>query len=216
MKSTYYWSATSYLGTAAKAWMITLNIGVEKIGSINTGYILPVRIVTSDSLPKAGQTVIYTPADEAYIQEKVEWPAPRFTDNGDGTVTDGLTGMMWLKDGGCLKKGWSDALNIIADFNANPFKYSCIGYAANYTDWHMPNVKELESLINYDVSDAAGWLNSAGFTNIKYSSYWSSTTSQKSAAQAWIMNMKKSAKLLQKKKSASYAWPVRGGHVDGN
>jgi hypothetical protein len=122
--------------------------------------------------------------------------------------------MMWLKDGGCLKKGWSDALNIIADFNANPFKYPCIGYAANYTDWRMPNVKELESLINYDVSDAAGWLNSAGFTNIKYSSYWSSTTSQKSAAQAWIMNMKKSNKLLQKKKSTYYAWPVRGKNVN--
>ena len=78
----------------------------------------------------------------------------------------------------------------------------------------MPNVKELESMINYETSDAAGWLNSAGFTNVKYSSYWSSTTSQKSAAQAWMMNMKKSGKLLQNKKSTYYAWPVRGGNVD--
>ena len=77
----------------------------------DTGYILLVRIVASDNLPKTDQAVIYTPADEAYIQEKIEWPAPRFTDNGDGTVTDSLTGLMWLKDGGCLKKGWNDALN---------------------------------------------------------------------------------------------------------
>ena len=214
MKSKYYWSATSYLGTATKAWMITLNNGVEKIGSSNIGYILPVRIVASDTLPKTGQAVIYNPADQVYIQEKIEWPDPRYTDNGDGTVTDSLTGLMWLKDAGCLKKRWSDALNIIIDFNANPPGYSCLGYTADYNDWRMPNVKELESMINYETSDAAGWLNSAGFTNVKYSSYWSSTTSQKSAAQAWMMNMKKSSKLLQNKKSNYYAWPVRGGHVN--
>jgi hypothetical protein len=212
----YYWSATSYLGTATKAWMITLTNGVEKIGSSNTGYLLPVRIVTSDSLSKTGQAVIYSPADEAYIQEKVEWPAPRFTDNGDGTVTDSLTGLMWLKDGGCLKKRWNDSLNIIIDFNTNTQRYACSGYSANYNDWRMPNVKELESMINYDVSDSAGWLNAAGFTNIKNSSYWSSTTSGRTAAQAWMMNMKKSVKLLQNKKSTYYAWPVRGGNIDGN
>jgi hypothetical protein len=193
--------------------MINLNNGAEKMGAAGAGYILLVRIVASDSLPKTDQAVIYTPADEAYIQDKVEWPAPRFTENGDGTVTDSLTGLMWLKDGGCLKKGWNDALNIITDFNANPLRYSCFGYTANYTDWRMPNVKELESMINYDVSDMAGWLNSVGFTNIQYSSYWSSTTSQKSAAQAWMVNMKKSSKLLQKKKSKYYAWPVRGENV---
>jgi len=214
MKSTYYWSATSYLGTATKVWMITLNNGVEKIGSSNTGYILPVRIVASDTLPKAGQAVIYNPADQAYIQEKIEWPAPRYTDNGDGTVTDSLTGLMWLKDGGCIKKRWNDSLNIIVDFNTSPQRYACSGYSANYDDWRMPNVKELESMINYETSDAAGWLNSAGFTNVKYSSYWSSTTSQKSAAQAWMMNMKKSGKLLQNKKSSYYTWPVRGGNVN--
>ena len=214
MQSTYYWSATSYLGTATKTWMITLINGVEKIGSSNTGYILPVRIVNSDSLPKTGQTVIYNPADETYIQEKIEWPAPRFTDNGDGTVMDSLTGLMWLKDAGCLKNRWNDSLNIIVDFNTNAQRYACSGYSANYNDWRMPNVKELESMINYDVSNAAGWLNSAGFTNVKYSSYWSSTTSRKSASLAWMMNMKKSGKLLQNKKSTFYAWPVRGGNVN--
>jgi len=105
---------------------------------------------------------------------------------------------------------------MIADFNSNSLSYSCLGYTANYTDWRMPNVKELESMINYDVSDQAGWLNSQGFTNVKYSSYWSSTTSQMSGAQAWMMNMQKSVKLLKNKNSTYYAWPVRGGNVDGN
>ena len=43
-------------------------------------------------------------ADDGLLRAGIEWPAPRFTDNGDGTVTDSLTGLMWLKDGGCLKK----------------------------------------------------------------------------------------------------------------
>ena len=36
------------------------------------------------------------------IQAGVAWPSPRFVDNGDGTITDMLTGLMWLKDAGCL------------------------------------------------------------------------------------------------------------------
>jgi hypothetical protein len=35
-------------------------------------------------------------------QMGVEWPNPRFTDNGDGTVTDNLTGLIWLKDAACM------------------------------------------------------------------------------------------------------------------
>ena len=217
MKSSYYWSSTTYHGNPSYAWILRIYNGKElRAGKSKIHYILPVRGIVSENpvaeLPKTGQTINYAEGDDGLFQAGIEWPAPRYTDNGDGTVTDSLTGLMWLKDGGCMKKRWSDALNIIGDFNANPPRYSCLGYTANYNDWRMPNVKELESMINYETSDAAGWLNSAGFTNVKYSSYWSSTTSQKSAAQAWMMNMKKSGKLLQNKKSNYYAWPVRGGN----
>ena len=215
VKSKYYWSATTYLGNASRAWMINMSDGIEKVGSRNRAYILAVRIMRSDNLPMTGQAVIYTPADESYIQEKIAWPTPRFTDNGDGTVTDNLTGLMWLKDGGCLKKRWNDALNILLDFNVNPERYSCSEYAAQYSDWRLPNVKELESMVNFEISDSSGWLNSVGFTNVKSSSYWSSTTSQRSGAQAWMINMKKSSNLSKNKKSTSYAWPVRGGNTAG-
>ena len=192
VKSTYYWSSTTYLGNAAKAWMVNMIYGIERVGSRNSANILAVRITASDNLPKVGQAVIYTPADESYIQEKIAWPTPRFSDNGDGTVTDSLTNLMWLKDGGCLKQRWGDALNLLIDFNINPQRYPCSEYTANYSDWRLPNVKELESMFNYEVSDSSGWLNSVGFTNVQSSSYWSSTTFQMSGARAWIINMKKS------------------------
>jgi hypothetical protein len=60
------------------------------------------------ALPETGQTTCYdTEGDvipcagtgqDGDIQAGVAWPDPRFRDNGDGTVTDNLTGLMWLKD----------------------------------------------------------------------------------------------------------------------
>jgi hypothetical protein len=36
------------------------------------------------------------------IQAGVAWPIPRFTDHSNGTVTDNLTGLIWLKDANCF------------------------------------------------------------------------------------------------------------------
>ena len=46
------------------------------------------------------------------FQAGVDWASPRFTDNGDGTVTDNLTGLRWLKDADCFgARSWSEALS---------------------------------------------------------------------------------------------------------
>jgi hypothetical protein len=77
--------------------------------------------------------------------------AARFTDNGDGTVTDGNSGLMWEKltdDGGIHDQDatytWSDAVTVkIAALNTAGF--------AGYDDWRLPNVRELQSLVHYGV-----------------------------------------------------------------
>ena len=99
---------------------------------------------TATKLPKTGQTTIYASGDDGNIQAGVEWPAQRFTDNGDGTVTDSLTGLMWLRDGGCLRTKWKSAPDTLADLNNYQGQNICDGYTGNYTDWRIPNVKELE------------------------------------------------------------------------
>ena len=48
-------------------------------------------------VPKTGQTESLADHDDGYYKKGVEWPNPRFIDNGDGTVTDKLTGLLWLK-----------------------------------------------------------------------------------------------------------------------
>ena len=48
-------------------------------------------------LPKTGQTTSYAAGDDGALQKGVASPNPRFTDNGNGTVTDNLTGLIWLE-----------------------------------------------------------------------------------------------------------------------
>ncbi len=74
--------------------------------------------------------------------------ARSFTDNGDGTITDNITGLMWEKlanDGSIHAWGteytWYNAFTKIASLNASGF--------AGYTDWRLPNVVELASLANH-------------------------------------------------------------------
>jgi hypothetical protein len=112
-------------------------------------------------LPKTGQTTCYDSVGDVVpcegtgqdgeLQVGVEWPVPRFTDNGNGngTITDNLTGLTWLKDANCFGTYHirTDALNAVADLNANPGSYTCGGYTATYDDWVLPNINELEPVL---------------------------------------------------------------------
>ncbi len=151
-------------------------------------------------LPQTGQTTCYDSSgnvincagtgQDGDIQAGVDWPDPRFKDNEDGTITDNLTGLMWLKDGNCFGSAtWEDALNIIADFNSNSVNYNCQDYTANYSDWVLPNINELKSLINADEPNMATWLNNVGFINVQIEKYWSSTTYIYNTAQKWAVSM---------------------------
>jgi hypothetical protein len=97
-------------------------------------------------------------------------------DNGDGTITDNATGLMWAKTDNGEAILWEDALN-----------YAENATLSGYDDWRLPNIKELQSIVDYTRSPAT--TNSAaidpafecseitdegGSTN--YPFYWSSTT----------------------------------------
>ena len=79
-----------------------------------------------------------------------------YLDNGDGTIIDHNTGLMWAKksdDDSIHDKDntytWADAVSVyIAGLNAGS------GFAG-YTDWRLPNVKELQSILDYENVDPA-------------------------------------------------------------
>jgi len=108
-------------------------------------------------------------------------PAPRFTDNEDGTVTDNLTGLVWLKNADCFgQNDWSSAMtysNGLASGSCGLSDGSVAG------DWRLPNIRELLSLINFGyngpaVSDTLGtakWTEGNPFNSIQQFYYWSSS-----------------------------------------
>lgn len=57
---------------------------------------MPSTITTKIALPKTGQTTSYAEHDDGYY-EKGSLTSPRFVDNGDGTITDRVTNLMWMK-----------------------------------------------------------------------------------------------------------------------
>ncbi|MBD1259018.1 DUF1566 domain-containing protein [Maribacter polysiphoniae] len=67
-----------------------------------------------------------------------------FVDNGDGTISDNNTGLMWAQDDDGVTLDWEDAL-----------EYAENSELAGYTDWRLPNVKELQGIVDYSYSPTA-------------------------------------------------------------
>jgi len=120
------------------------------------------------SAPATGQTTSYRTADDG---DHETGSVLSYTDNGDGTVTDDNTGLMWAKDGngaGC-NNGSTASWNSVIDY--------CDGLTfATYSDWRLPNVKELVSIVKYDASGGYPYIDQTYFPNTQSSNYWSSTT----------------------------------------
>lgn len=144
------------------------------------------------------------------------WPTSRFVAGSGATancVTDKLTGLMWVKDlNTVLIKGgangsatnWQNALDSVAQANSNQ------GYCG-YKDWHLPNIIELKSLVNYGQSSPANWLNTMGFNNVQTRDWWSSTSSALNSGSAWLVSFSNGYVDAYSKTNHYYVWPVRRG-----
>lgn len=166
--------------------------------------------------PETGQTTCYDPTgnttdaiDCAGTGQDGEhlagmaWPTPRFV-VGTGAeadcVTDKLTGLMWVRVPSDTFVIWSAALT-----SANGL--TLCGFA----DWRLPNINEIESLVNIGAADPGAFLNTQGFSGIRSSYYWSSSSTTGSAANAWIVHMGNGQVLDVAKSFGFYVWPVRAG-----
>jgi hypothetical protein len=87
-----------------------------------------------------------------------------FEDNGDGTVTDHAAGLIW-QQGESEMKDWETACSYCENLSL-----------AGQSDWRLPNIEELKTIVDYDKYDPA--INTAyfiDFPKVKHSYYWSST-----------------------------------------
>jgi len=165
-------------------------------------------IFTPAPVARSGQTTIYAAGDDGVRQKGVGVTAPRFIDNGNGTITDALTGLVWLKNANCFNAvAWSAALTAAQSLNSG----EC-GLNDNSAegDWRLPQVNELASLVDYGRASPALPLGHP-FTSVQSNAYWSSTTLTTSTTSAMVVNFVAGSIDGPGKTVSNLAWPVRTG-----
>ena len=145
-------------------------------------------------LPDTGQTSCYdmsgnviscagTGQDGAYNINPMS-----FTDNGNGTVTDNNTGLIWQKEDDNTTHNWYQASGTF-DATYNPSSQNVCGSLAlgGHSDWRLPTKKELVSIVNCGVPYPGPEIDTTYFPNTKSSRYWSSTTGAYDPDIAWCV-----------------------------
>ncbi len=170
------------------------------------------------TVPKTGQVTSYATGNDGDLEKGVTWPNPRFSDNSDGTVTDNLTELIWLKDANCFgMRSISEGLN---DCNGLSEEQCGLTDGSSAGDWRLPNRNELASLVqkgyyNPAVPNTTGtgqWSEGDPFNNLQFYSYWSSPTEASTTVSAWGVNVYSGCVYDFSKTSYGYVWPVRSGH----
>jgi len=133
---------------------------------------------------------------------------PRFRTNGDGTVLDNLTGLIWLQDANCFGlRDWMTALsdaNTLAEGSCGLTDGSVAG------DWRLPNRRELESLLDFGQYLPA-LPSGHPFIDVRQGSFWSSTSRHGGLAiYAWCVNLNTSDVSMLYKIYEIRVLPVRG------
>jgi Protein of unknown function (DUF1566) len=166
-------------------------------------------------LPQTGQTAC-TDAAGATIacantgqdgdrRAGVAWPNPRFTADGTGNcITDNLTGLMWVRNPDATTRTWQQALEFTTGLAQ-----------CGSSDWRLPNVNELESLVNIGTANQATFLNGQGFSGVQAANYWSSSIwagfGSGSVPLAWVVTMAGGGLGPIPRSASGFVLPVRAG-----
>ncbi|GEM_PF-5587279 len=154
-----FWSEATSSDIASSAWFLYFTNGAANYGKHNKKYHL--RLVRG------------VPAKNVLV------------DNANGTISQTNTGLIWAKcsegqtgdtcAGTATIMTWEQALVTASNSNLG-----------NYSDWRLPNIKELQTLIEYE-RDGAAKLNSNYFPNTPTTAFWSSTPFALYARNAWYL-----------------------------
>ena len=146
-----YWSSTASACTVNNAWYINFEHGNDYVDDKSRSY----HVVRAVRGPQSDNTLV---------------------DNGDGTVTDTSTGLMWQQSTSNSDiLPWTAALSYCENLTL-----------AGYTDWRLPNIKELRTIVDTQTCNPA--IDTEYFPDTMRSDYWSSTTREVSPSSAWTID----------------------------
>jgi len=212
----YYWTSTTCARLPDQAWYIHLGGARVFKGMKHGSYMVwPVRIGEKDGrVFQTGQSTCYdedgNPAEcshtgqDAEFRSGLQFDKPRFLEKA-GCVYDRMTGLSWLKraDYGNGTLDWQTSRNMVEEVNRERL--------CGHSDWRIPEVRELESLMDMGRHSPALPLDHP-FDDV-HEFYWSATTSRYDAHYAWVLYLRDGAVGVGYKPLREfYLWPVRGGH----
>ena len=143
----YWWTSTVQYNNANAIWVTNAGGG--------TGPKLKTETISAGGTLKYHARAVRSSTTPSTITN--------FTDNNDGTITDNITGLMWQKSPATSTYTWEQALAFAENLTAS-----------TYSDWRLPNIKELVSL-NNETTNAPS-INTTFFPTVASTKYWSSTT----------------------------------------
>ncbi|MFO7875402.1 MAG: DUF1566 domain-containing protein [Desulfovermiculus sp.] len=208
VQQTWYWTSTSSAMYPAYAWAVHLAGGrMFWNRKDQISMVWPVR-GESTVIPRTGQNECFDSqgagieclgtGQDAELQKGVAWPEPRFVQDGENIV-DHLTGLAWREivsqEPGLVT--WAEALQSVFDLRETTGR-----------DWHLPNINELESLV--DASQASPALPKEHIFTGTPEVLWSSTSSGFEPDWAFGLYMHKGAVGVGYKSSARFGvWVAR-------
>ncbi|OAD18622.1 secreted protein containing DUF1566 [Candidatus Thiomargarita nelsonii] len=141
----------------------------------------------------------------------------RYIDNGDGTVTDNRTGLIWLKNANCFgRQTWKKAMRSVKNLATGQCGLSDGSRAG---EWRLPTKDEWRAMTDKGykklaLSNAAGteqWKEGDAFSGVQSSRYWSSTTRANFRTYAWYVNFYDGYVNFNNKDNTNHVWAIRGG-----
>ena len=210
----WYWTSTTATINPAFAWYVHLAGARMFYGEKQRFSLLWPVCGTTEVCLRTGQQHCFdesgaeipcqrTGQDGEFRQGRT-WPEPRFRPSEEGII-DLLTGLCWMLDadlcGGPVS--WVEALEAVRDLNRT---------AGAREGWRLPNINELESLVDCDHHSPA--LPALYPFHRVGEEYWSSTTSAFEPDWAWALYLMKGAIGVGQKRGRHFrVWPVKDAEV---
>ena len=232
----HYWSSTRLGWSYNGAWAVDILSGNLLEGNTgDTYYVWPVRggnaTTTTTVSPSTTTTILTTTTTQqttSTTQPTTSTTQPtttttanqRFVDNNNGTVTDTITGLIWLKNanasGGMI---WDSAMSYCSNLASGQAGLTDGSVAGQ---WRLPTKEEFQGI---GTNPPATWesglpsvtwtMPGAPFMNVQTGYHWSSTTDVSDTRRAWLVSMGWGNTYSAFKASAgpTPVWPVRGGNA---